>query len=123
MEDSVNLTASAAKYILKIYETEKDTGVKAVALAKALGYSRASVCRMLYVLIFDGYAEKSDSGEVRLTRKGRESAEKLKRCVEIVADYLHKVFGCPENLAKADAFGAVVNLSSATVEKILSKSV
>lgn len=77
------------RYLLAIYELERikpDVGTQAVA--KALNCSKASVTKMMGILMDMGLLVRERYGKIYLTDTGFLLAKDLLRCVEVIRERL-----------------------------------
>ncbi len=101
----MNIHESGENYIETIYMLHKEgRSVKAVDVANALGYSKASVSRALGILrraeliIVDGI-----SGVIGFTPKGLEHAQNIYERHLNITDFLVEALGISKELAEKDA--------------------
>ena len=77
------------RYLLAIYElggNDPDVGTQAVA--KTLNYSKASVTKMMGILMDAGLLVRERYGKIYLTDTGFLLAKDLLRCVEVIRERL-----------------------------------
>lgn len=113
------MTPSLLGYILAIDAlcAEREH-VRSVDVAEKLGVARASVCRALDRLSDGGYAVRCESGEVRLTTRGKEIVGKYLPACEVVARALVEKLGLNEGRAEREAVLALGALSDDTVVRL-----
>lgn len=99
----MTLGHSAEDYLETILRLGRKNGsVRAVAVAEALGVSRASVCVALRGLKDKGCVVVDENNQIHLTALGREIAETVdERCQLFLT--LFRYLGVDPNLAAADA--------------------
>lgn len=110
---------SAQNYLETIYLLGREKGkVRSVDVARALGFSKPSVCRAMGKLKADGYLEDNDSLDLVLTKKGKTHAEKLVDRQETIAQFLMMTTDVEEEIATADAKKMMHFLSEKTFKGI-----
>lgn len=95
---------SGQNYLETIYLLGKELKrVRSVDVARALGFSKPSVCRAMGKLKAEGYLEDNDSLDLVLTKKGKTLASKLVDRQESIAQFLMMTTGVDEKVATEDA--------------------
>lgn len=85
----MELTANQIRYLLVINSLDETKHViKSVDIARILGYSRASVHKMLTALIKMNYIQKEYYCTVSLTNSGKRAAEECKRKYILIKNQL-----------------------------------
>ncbi|HHV43504.1 MAG TPA: metal-dependent transcriptional regulator [Firmicutes bacterium] len=92
--------------------------VRTTAVAERLGVSKASVSQAMDVLKRVGYIAKEPYGPIRLTPKGRKTANEIKRRNLLIRTLLIEVLGVKEEIALHDACSIEHQISAETVRKI-----
>lgn len=99
----MHLHESAEMYIETIYLlTRRNTGVRSIDVAEALGYSKPSVSRAVGLLKQGGYLTVDEDGFLCLTPLGCETAEKIFERHTVLSQLLIKI-GVSEETAAEDA--------------------
>ena len=72
-------TESRGDYLKSIYVFSRmsDGSIRSSELAEYMGFSKASVCRMMGIMKKDGLLTMDDDFAIRLTEKGEEEARKV----------------------------------------------
>ncbi len=105
-------------YIKVIHKLEKEKGVVRLKdVAEALGLKPPTVLQYINKLSKNGIIEYS-KGEIRLTEKGREMAERIERQYKILKQFLTDVLGIPEDVAAVEACYAEHGFSEETIERL-----
>lgn len=94
---TINLTLSL---ILRL--KAQSSNVRAVDVATELGYSRASVSVAMANLQKKGYIIVEEGGSLRLTKEGKEKAEKIYERHRVITELLMRT-GAPQELAEDNA--------------------
>lgn len=95
---------SGQNYLETIYLLgQNGAKVRSVDVARALGFSKPSVCRAIGKLKDAGYLEDGDSLDLVLTKKGKNLASKLVDRQEIIAQFLMMTTGVSAEVATTDA--------------------
>ena len=116
------LTGTQMKYLHVIYMVQEDEGgIRSVDIARELGVTKASVCRMIKLLTRLELIFVKKSGNITLTPKGKnvgtEIHEKIIRIYPFFADYLE--LEEPEALSSTYSF--LCGFSDYCIEKLLWK--
>lgn len=77
--------------------------VRYIDIARELNFSKPSVSRAMGILRENGYIIMEPSGEIHLTEKGREQAEKIYGRHQLLTAFLKEIAGVPENMAEENA--------------------
>lgn len=108
---------SGQNYLETIYLLNRETKrVRSVDVARALGFSKPSVCRAMGKLKEEGYLEDTDSLDLVLTKKGKDLALKLVDRQETIAQFFMMTTGVEEEIATKDAKKMMHFLSDAAFE-------
>lgn len=86
------MTSGNLRYLLALYRLEGQQGVRSVAMARALGLKKPSVCRMLGNLRDLGLVDKDAYGAAFLTPAGRDLAGRYCRYYQAVARWIQGEF-------------------------------
>lgn len=73
----MKIEESRENYLKTIYLLEKEGPVRAVDIAKELGFSKPSVSRAVHLLEDAGLLNIADNGELKLTPEGFEKADDI----------------------------------------------
>ena len=97
----MSLHESAEMYLETIYQLSlKQPTVRSVDVAEALQYSRPSVSRAVGLLKQDGYLETDPDGFLKLTDLGRQTAQNIYECHNILTAALVALGVDPETAAE-----------------------
>lgn len=97
---------------------EKQGTVRSVDIARTLNFSKPSVSRAMGILKEDGYITMEAGGEIRLTEKGNEKAERIYERHRLLTGFLQKVSGVSPEVAEEDACKMEHIISEATFQGI-----
>jgi DtxR family Mn-dependent transcriptional regulator len=115
----MRINESGEDYLETILILEKKNGtVRSVDIATELGYSRPSISRAVGILKKGGYIDVEAGGNILLTDKGREKANRIYERHRLICLYLVKALGVEEKIAGDDACRIEHVISEATFEKI-----
>lgn len=100
----MKLQESGETYLetILLLEHQKES-LRAVDLATALDYSKASVSRALGILKGEGFLVVGAGGVIQLTAKGREKATAIYERHCVIARFLEITLGVDRALAEPDA--------------------
>lgn len=98
--------------------TTKNGYVRSIDIAKELNFTKASVSRAMSILKKEDYIVMEPTGNITLTSKGKERAEKIYERHRLIAEFLTKVLGVNKNTADADACRIEHVISAETFTKI-----
>lgn len=87
--------------ILKLEQTNNI--VRSVDIAKEMDYSKPSINKAMGVLEKQGYITKPPYGDIVLTKKGRQKAEKIANKHNLITDFLIATLDIAPDIAEADA--------------------
>ena len=119
MSNGKKLTASNIRYLIAIKGIKPiDGGTRCVDIARAMGYKRPSVHKMMDSFVGMGLVEKSPRGTIRFTKRGEKIASKYSRYYVAVEKMIRDAF--PEAEETDDA---VCSLLSALPESSLGRYV
>ena len=108
---------SREMYLEVILRLEQRNGVvRSIDIAKEFDYSKPSVSRAMTVLKNAGYITHSPYGDIALTKKGREKAEKVYALHRLVTDFLVSTLKLDEQAAEKDACRIEHVISKKTVD-------
>ena len=100
----MRIDESREMYLETMLQLEEENGViRSIDIANALGYSKPSVSRATRVLKRDGYISHSPYGDITLTDKGREKAEKVLKTHKLLTEFLVEVLNMSPAIAEEDA--------------------
>ncbi len=115
----MRINESGEDYLETILVLEKKNGtVRSVDIAMELGYSRPSISRAMGILKKGGYIDVKAGGNILLTDKGREEANRIYERHRFICIYLVKALGVDEKIAGIDACRIEHVISETTFEKI-----
>ncbi len=98
----------------------RDKGVIRVKdIAKTLGIKPSSVVSFLEKLAEKGLVEYRKYDFIRLTKKGKEIAERVYQRHKIIKDFLIEVLNVPENIAEKDACYIEHGLHEETLNRMI----
>jgi len=113
------MTQSKEDYLRILLElSEMQEATHSVDIACALGFSRASVSRMVKLLAEAGYVIKGKSGEVTLTDSGRDIAVSMKLKRSLLKTFLTDILGVEPPVAEKDACKMEHSISDETESKL-----
>lgn len=112
------LFESAENYLERILMLElKQGSVRAVDLANDMNFTKPSVSVALKNLRESGYVEVGEGGNLLLTERGREEAERVYERHTVI-ERLLRALGVPEAEAFADACKIEHDISEITFESL-----
>ncbi len=83
---------------------QKSGYVRSVDIANELGYTKPSISRAMSILRENGYITMDDkNGQIRLTDKGKEKAERVYERHCLIARYFTDILGVTREVATDDA--------------------
>lgn len=110
---------SGEDYLETILMLRKEKGmVRSVDVAAKLGYSKPSVSRAMHILKDAELINMDESGHITLTASGSALAEKVYERHLVLTEYLTRILGVSEDVAKEDACKIEHDLSEETYGKI-----
>lgn len=113
------MTKSQENYLRVLLElSEAQQAIHSVDIACALGFTRASVSRMLKHLSKAGYVMKNEHGEVTLTERGKDIAVSIKLRRSLIRTYLTEILGVDSFIAEKDACKLEHIISNETESKL-----
>ena len=114
----MRIKESAENYLETIYMLKKKNGyVRSIDIANDLGFSKASVSVAMKSFREDGYINVDANGNISLTEKGVEIAEKMYERHLVIAKALMKL-GVSEETAYEDSCKIEHHISSESFNKI-----
>ncbi len=114
----MKLLESSENYLETILILKKTSGeIKAVDIAKHLGYSKPSISAAMKLLKQNGYIMVGGSGYIALTKEGLEIANEVYRRHTVLTDFFLSL-GVSPDVAKEDACKIEHYLSAESFEKI-----
>ena len=113
------ITPSKEDYLRVLLELSDDGAeIHSIDIAHALGFSRASVSRMVKILGESGYLTKDDAGKLSLTEKGYNIAISMKRRRGLIKGFLEDVLGVEPFIAEEEACKIEHSISEETERKL-----
>lgn len=104
VEKGENMKESAENYLETILLLQRDKGtVRAIDVARALGYSKPSVSRAMGILRNEGMLEVEDNGALVLTKEGSKKAKALLDRHETITRFLMMTTDVDQEIAEQDA--------------------
>ena len=98
------MTESKENYLRILLElSEGKSVIYSTDIACALGFTRASVSRMVKILGESGYLIKDEYGKIFLTEKGFDIAVSMRRRRNLIKDFLEEVLGVEPSTAEKEA--------------------
>ena len=95
---------SGEDYLEAILRIEAEKGrVRSIDVAKKLGVSKPSVSRAMGILVERGYLSIPNSGNLELTERGRETANKIFSRHILLTNFLVKIAGVSVEQAEENA--------------------
>lgn len=116
--ENTKLSVSQIKYLLAI-KTKNSSGASISEIAAYLGVSKPSAYKMVLTLISLGLAEKEFYGEIIITDKGAETAEKYEKKYLQVLDFFVDGLGIGFDTANEDALNFVIYMSPELVSSFI----
>ena len=114
----MNIYESAEDYLERILILKQQQGkVISLDIATSMGYSKPSVSRAMKNLRLNGYIVVSENGEIDLTQKGYEIANKIYERHRIISSVLMEL-GISKEAALKDACKIEHDLSEETFNAI-----
>jgi Mn-dependent DtxR family transcriptional regulator len=114
-----SITKSKEDYLRVLLElTDELVEIHSTDIAYSLGFSRASVSRMVKILGESGYLIKDACGKVTLTDKGYNIAVSIKRRRNLIKDFFIGVLGIEPVAAEREACKIEHNISEETERKL-----
>ena len=114
----MKIKESAENYLETILMLKKKNGfVRSIDVANTLGYTKASVSVAMKALREEEYIIVSENGDILLTKKGFEIAEKMYERHEVIAKGLIAL-GVSEHTAFEDSCKIEHDISAESFEKI-----
>jgi Mn-dependent DtxR family transcriptional regulator len=98
------MTQSKENYLRILLElSEGKSEIHSTDIACALGFTRASVSRMVKILRESGYLIKDECGKISLTEKGFDIAVSMRRRRNLIKGFLEEVLGVEPLTAEKEA--------------------
>lgn len=95
---------SGENYLETILRIKEEKGsVRSIDIARTLNFSKPSVSRAVSLLKKDAYIEVETTGEITLTKKGREKAEAIYERHQLLTEFLMKTVKVTKEIAEQDA--------------------
>ncbi len=95
---------SGENYLETILILQQKSGyVRSIDIAAELGFTKPSISRAMSILKQNEYITMDKNGQILLTDKGREKAEKVYERHCLIARYLTTALGVDEETADKDA--------------------
>lgn len=114
-----SITRSKEDYLRVLLELSEDRAeIRSMDIADALGFSRASVSRMVKILGEAGYLQKDAFGKISLTEEGYEIAASTKRRRDLIKGFLKDVLGVDPLTAEKEACKIEHSISEETEKKL-----
>lgn len=114
----MNLYESAEMYLETIYVLSKKMNiVRSIDVAEYMGYSKPSVSRAISLLKEGGYVIMAKDGNLTLTEKGIETANKIFERHTVLSDFLAYI-GVEDEVASKDACKIEHVISDETINAI-----
>lgn len=114
-----NITKSKEDYLRVLLElSDERAEIHSIHIAYALGFSRASVSRMIKALGESGYLRKDDSGKILLTEKGYDIATSIRRRRDLIRNFLQEDLGVEPATAEKEACKIEHTISDETERKL-----
>lgn len=118
MFDGGTLTPAKEDYLKALLMLSKNDGVRTSDIARRLDVSKASVSKMMEVLMADGLVLKKKYGRIYLTEYGRDAAEYVKNKHDALKNYMVCVLGLDRETADRDACRMEHAISMETARKL-----
>lgn len=103
-EKEEKMKESAENYLETILLLQRENGsVRAIDVARALGYSKPSVSRAMGILKEEGMLETEETGSLVLTKEGLKKAKALLERHETITRFLMMTADVEQEIAEQDA--------------------
>ncbi len=113
------MTQSKENYLRILLElSEGKSEIYSTDIACALGFTRASVSRMVKILGEAGYLLKDECGRISLTEKGVDIAVSMRRRRDLIKDFLKEDLGVDPVAAEKEACKIEHTISDETEQKL-----
>ncbi len=99
----MKIQESQENYLKTIFLLDKKGEVRAIDVARELGFSKPSVSRAVHLLKDAGFLNIDTSGELKLTLSGIEKASEIFKKHETIKSFLITCLGIDESLAEKEA--------------------
>jgi len=106
--------------ILKIVEETKNCEVRITDISKMMGVAKSSVSRAIGNLKNEGYVNQELYSDVSLTSKGMLVAQRVYNRHKTLTSFFADILGVDRTLAEHDACLIEHDISSETMEKLVS---
>ncbi len=114
----MNIYKSSEDYLERILVLQKEKGkVISIDIANSMNYSKPSISRAMKNLKANDYITINSNGEIELTDKGFEIANRIYERHIILSSYFMRL-GVPKDIALEDACKVEHDLSDETFEAI-----
>ena len=114
-----SITESKEDYLRVLLElSDGKAEICSTDIAYSLGFSRASISRMVKILGESGYLIKDNYGKITLTGKGYSIAVSIKKRRNIIKEFLVNVLGIEPATAEKEACKMEHDISDETEQKL-----
>jgi len=114
-----SITQSKEDYLRVLLElSDGKAEIYSTDIAYSLGFSRASISRMVKILGESGYLIKDSYGKITLTGKGYSIAVSIKKRRNMIKDFLVNVLGIEPMAAEKEACRMEHDISDETEQKL-----
>ncbi|MEA2081304.1 MAG: metal-dependent transcriptional regulator [Elusimicrobiota bacterium] len=115
------LSSSIEDYLESIYVLNQSSGtVRVKDVSAKLEVSMPSVHQALHVMSDAGLINHENYGYVELTEKGRKAGKKIWRSHRMLTKFFNEILGVPLSRAEEDACKMEHDISSKTLERLVS---
>lgn len=115
----MKIQESGENYLETILMLQKKNGsVRSIDVANELQYTKASISRAMSILKKAGYIIMEEGGNLILTEKGYDTANKIYERHELITEFLMASLGIDEETAAKDACRIEHVISEETFYKI-----
>ncbi len=113
------LSATREDYIRAIYTLEESSdSVGVTQIASKLGLGKSTVSERLKDLVQDGLVKADPYSDVSLTKKGRETGQKLTFKHRVIEVFLNETLGLPKSKVHAEAHQLEHAVSDEVIQRL-----
>ncbi len=115
----MSMQESGENYLETIYVLHRKNGfVRSIDIANELDYAKASISRAMSILKSQDYITMEPNGQILLTEKGEQKANKIYERHQYITNYLMATLGLPQEIADKDACRIEHVISQETFDEI-----
>lgn len=114
-----DITVSMRIYLRTIYELSPDNkGTRIIEISKMLGYTKASACRAISLLIQRNLIYRDTDKYVYLSQEGKVLATKEYEKLQTLQCFFQDIIGIQPIIAKVDAYALGANFSDIAISSM-----